>query len=274
MSICILERLLDTSTVGPQSSHPPRIACRSKGILAMENLRAPQVGATRASLTSFSSEPFLTCAVQELSYRPWSKKLFERWRIRSGNRNGVRTWSCDVLPSSAFHMKEIRRCPHSKESCFQHLRYTLCRPWSKNPFSMPADEEVFKLREVEKRHKLEQREAVKRMHVHEKTTFASRMGTSLASEAVANVGYVTPCQLLVPFFFNLSFYPFSGCKISLNDPSRSLRTRRTAWPVIARLGGHGQCPCDYSTQAAFVPLFPSALFPPLGSALVAIRLNI
>lgn len=52
---------------------------------------------------------------------------------------------------------------------------------------MPADEEVFKLRETEKRHKLEQREKVKHMHVHEKTTFASRMGTSLASSAVANV---------------------------------------------------------------------------------------
>jgi hypothetical protein len=99
---------------------------------------------------------------------------------------------------------------------------------------MPADEEVFKLREVEKRHKLEQREAVKRMHVHEKTTFASRMGTSLASEAVANVGFVNPCQLLLPFFFNMRFYPLfwlSGCNVSLNDPSRSSRTRRRPLPV-------------------------------------------
>lgn len=117
---------------------------------------------------------------------------------------------------------------------------------------MPADEEVFKLREVEKRHKLEQREAVKRMHVHEKTTFASRMGTSLASEAVANVGYVTPCSSICRSTRSLAVT--SRLMIQVEACARKDQLGQSGGH-IARLGGRGQCLCDYSTQAAIASLF-------------------
>jgi hypothetical protein len=54
-----------------------------------------------------------------------------------------------------------------------------------NPFMMPADEEVFRMREEEKRRKREERELLKSLRVHEKGTFASRMGTTRPPELVA-----------------------------------------------------------------------------------------
>mmetsp|Transcript_17130 Transcript_17130/g.23649 ORF Transcript_17130/g.23649 Transcript_17130/m.23649 type:complete len:605 (-) Transcript_17130:110-1924(-) len=55
----------------------------------------------------------------------------------------------------------------------------------KNPFLMPADEEVFRMREEEKRRKKEERELMKSLQVHEKGTFASRMATTRPPELVA-----------------------------------------------------------------------------------------
>lgn len=47
-----------------------------------------------------------------------------------------------------------------------------------NPFSMPSDEEVFVLREEERHRKLQERERLQRLKVHEKTTFGARQGAA------------------------------------------------------------------------------------------------
>lgn len=48
------------------------------------------------------------------------------------------------------------------------------------PFHVPTDEEVFSMREEEKRRRVLDRERLKHMHVSEKTTFTSRLGVSSA----------------------------------------------------------------------------------------------
>jgi len=55
----------------------------------------------------------------------------------------------------------------------------------KNPFLMPPDEEVFRMREEEKRRKRDERELMKSLKVHEKGTFSSRMSTTRPPELVA-----------------------------------------------------------------------------------------
>ena len=47
----------------------------------------------------------------------------------------------------------------------------------KNPFQLPADEEVFSMREVERQRKLEERERNKKLKIWEKTTGASKMSS-------------------------------------------------------------------------------------------------
>ena len=47
-----------------------------------------------------------------------------------------------------------------------------------NPFSMPSDEEVFVLREEERHRKLQERERLQRLKVHEKTTWGTRQGAA------------------------------------------------------------------------------------------------
>jgi hypothetical protein len=46
-----------------------------------------------------------------------------------------------------------------------------------NPFLLPPEEEVFRMRESEKARKAEERERLKHMSVAEKTTFCSRSAT-------------------------------------------------------------------------------------------------
>lgn len=68
-----------------------------------------------------------------------------------------------------------------------------------NPFRMPTDEEVFILRDEEKRQKIADRERLKGQRVHEKTTWSTRIGaahghsnddTGLSDEARAAVGSI------------------------------------------------------------------------------------
>ena len=47
-----------------------------------------------------------------------------------------------------------------------------------NPFTMPSDEEVFVLREEERHRKLQERERLQRLKVHEKTTWGTRQGAA------------------------------------------------------------------------------------------------
>jgi hypothetical protein len=47
-----------------------------------------------------------------------------------------------------------------------------------NPFSMPSDEEVFVLREEERHRKLQERERLQQLKVHEKTTWGTRQGAA------------------------------------------------------------------------------------------------
>jgi hypothetical protein len=72
----------------------------------------------------------------------------------------------------------------------------LCRHIMNNPFMMPADEEVFRMREEEKRRKREERELLKSLRVHEKGTFASRMGTTRPPELVAGDDAKVPPRAL------------------------------------------------------------------------------
>lgn len=44
-----------------------------------------------------------------------------------------------------------------------------------NPFRMPADSDIFMLREKEKMQKLEEREKAKTLHVHEKLTHNQKL---------------------------------------------------------------------------------------------------
>lgn len=68
-----------------------------------------------------------------------------------------------------------------------------------NPFRMPTDEEVFILRDEEKRQKIADRERLKGQRVHEKTTWSTRIGaahgqsnddTGMSEEARAAVGSI------------------------------------------------------------------------------------
>ena len=47
-----------------------------------------------------------------------------------------------------------------------------------NPFRMPTDEEVFAMRDMERRRKLDDRDKLKNLRVHEKQTWSSRIGSS------------------------------------------------------------------------------------------------
>jgi hypothetical protein len=58
-----------------------------------------------------------------------------------------------------------------------------CREASTNPFNIPADEDIFRHREEDKRLKSEARIAALQQSVSAKTTFASRMQATTTEEA-------------------------------------------------------------------------------------------
>lgn len=60
-------------------------------------------------------------------------------------------------------------------------------PADQNPFRLPGDEELFLLREEEKRNKVQEREKKKTQHVWEKMTASTRQptGTRLKPEGAA-----------------------------------------------------------------------------------------
>jgi hypothetical protein len=71
-----------------------------------------------------------------------------------------------------------------------------------NPFKMPTDQEVFRLRDEEKRQKALEREKLRYQRVHEKTTWSARIGTAnmrnvMGDESPQEASKIDPSQLEV-----------------------------------------------------------------------------
>ncbi|CAM6092314.1 unnamed protein product [Calypogeia fissa] len=58
----------------------------------------------------------------------------------------------------------------------------VCRQWALQPFVMPSDDDVFRIREAQKRRERKERREQASWSVRDKTTFASRMGASVGSD--------------------------------------------------------------------------------------------
>ncbi|OAE18810.1 hypothetical protein AXG93_313s1070 [Marchantia polymorpha subsp. ruderalis] len=58
----------------------------------------------------------------------------------------------------------------------------VCREWAKDPFVMPDDDRVFRIRDAQRRREKKERREQAAWSVREKTTFASRMGAAVGSE--------------------------------------------------------------------------------------------
>eukprot|EP00906_Rhabdomonas_costata_P026680 RCo038002 len=53
-----------------------------------------------------------------------------------------------------------------------------------NPFTVPSDEQIFVLRDEEKRRRLEERERAQGRRIYEKTTWSNRIGSARAKTRV------------------------------------------------------------------------------------------
>ncbi|KAI5077544.1 hypothetical protein GOP47_0007368 [Adiantum capillus-veneris] len=95
------------------------------------------------------------------------------------------------VPSSARTSGHGAECgatgPHTSDSIIPpHVHKpaeTIDEEWAKMPFVMPDDEELFRIRGLEKRRK-EQKKLDNMLPVAEKTTFASRMAATVASDSL------------------------------------------------------------------------------------------
>ncbi|KAG6548583.1 hypothetical protein Mapa_010072 [Marchantia paleacea] len=58
----------------------------------------------------------------------------------------------------------------------------VCREWAKDPFVMPDDDRVFRIRDAQRRREKKERREQAAWSVREKTTFASRVGAAVGSE--------------------------------------------------------------------------------------------
>ncbi|MCO5597397.1 hypothetical protein L7F22_051473 [Adiantum nelumboides] len=80
--------------------------------------------------------------------------------------------------------------PHSSDSVIPpHVNKpaeTIDEEWAEEPFVMPDDEEIFRIRGLEKRRK-EQKKLDNMLPVADKTTFASRMAATVASDSLKEV---------------------------------------------------------------------------------------